>query len=442
MEPWERPLTETPSWPVSSGLARGLTLLLAVCLLVPAAAAGRLHRDQWLMLLLPTLVLAISTRMMFEVLGFAREARGVRGHLVAAVPPALIATCLAGAACAIVGGHWSPLTGAGTALACLLTLGIAWGLRCLEIRLGHRTRRVYFVGSPDALRDLKRELARHADRQLVGFAAIDADAGVVELERLATDVSAVRATVLVIGAEALSVEGVAAAAAGLASSDLRVHDLVSFYEREFRTVPLGELSSPHERAPRRTYAGLYRACEIAFAAVLLAATLPLMLILGLVIRLTSPGAALYRQRRVGKGGAIFTLLKLRTMTEATEDTAAWAPSQEHRVTWIGRRLRRFHIDELPQLWNVLRGDLALVGPRPEQVPIVARLERQLPGYSTRHCVRPGITGWAQVSLGYGGSHDGTLVKLQRDLYYVRHCGPRLDAQIIWLTVKAVLAGRG
>ena len=105
-------------------------------------------------------------------------------------------------------------------------------------------------------------------------------------------------------------------------------------------------------------------------------------------------------------------------------------------------MRRFRIDELPQLWNVLRGDLALIGPRPEQVPIVERLVNEIPYYNARHCIRPGLTGWAQVTLGYGGSFDGTLAKLQCDLYYIKHRSLRLDALIVWLTLRTVLAGRG
>ena len=166
---------------------------------------------------------------------------------------------------------------------------------------------------------------------------------------------------------------------------------------------------------------------MALAVVLLLAAGPIVLLAGLAIRLTSPGPVLYRQRRVGRNNSHFTLLKLRTMTQNAESAASWAPSEGHRITRVGRILRCFRVDELPQLWNVLRGDLALIGPRPEQVPIVERLERELPHYSARHCVRPGLTGWAQVNLGYAGSPEETLAKLQQDLYYVKHASLRLDA---------------
>jgi lipopolysaccharide/colanic/teichoic acid biosynthesis glycosyltransferase len=125
-----------------------------------------------------------------------------------------------------------------------------------------------------------------------------------------------------------------------------------------------------------------------------------------------------------------------------DDNASWAPSQAHRVTPVGRLLRRFRIDELPQLWNVLRADLALIGPRPEQVTIAERLEREVPFYSARHCIRPGLTGWAQVNIGYAGSVEGTVAKLQRDLYYIKHGNPRLDGLILWMTLRTILSGRG
>ena len=185
-----------------------------------------------------------------------------------------------------------------------------------------------------------------------------------------------------------------------------------------------------------------RVVQAVIATVLLLTSLPALLAAMAAIKLTSPGPALYRQRRVGKGGAHFTLLKLRTMTQSSQTAATWATSEIHRVTVVGRFLRRFRLDELPQLWNVIRGDLALVGPRPEQVPIAERLDSELPYYGARHCIRPGITGWAQVNLGYGGSFEGTVAKLQRDLYYVKHASLRLDLLILWLTFKAVIAGGG
>jgi lipopolysaccharide/colanic/teichoic acid biosynthesis glycosyltransferase len=185
-----------------------------------------------------------------------------------------------------------------------------------------------------------------------------------------------------------------------------------------------------------------RAFEIPVVALLLVASLPVLAVAAAAIKLSGRGPVLYRQQRVGRGGVPITLIKLRTMIPAADSVCEWAPSQEDRVTPVGQVLRRFRVDELPQLWNVITGELALIGPRPEQVPISERLEHELVHYKARHCIRPGITGWAQVNLGYAGSVEGTAAKLQRDLYYVKHSNLRLDGLILWLTLKAVIAGRG
>jgi lipopolysaccharide/colanic/teichoic acid biosynthesis glycosyltransferase len=229
---------------------------------------------------------------------------------------------------------------------------------------------------------------------------------------------------------------------------VRLGEFAAFYEAEFKKVPLTALPAGERllevvhRHHRVIYRIPRRIVEVWTSGALLLVASPVLLLAALAIRLTSRGPALYRQRRVGRAGKPFTLVKLRTMTIGPQQEACWAQSDAHRVTRIGSHLRRFRIDELPQLWNVLRGDLALIGPRPEQVPIVDRLRQELPHYSLRHCIRPGITGWAQVNLGYAGSVEGALAKLERDLFYVKRRSLRLDALIVWLTLKTVLAGRG
>ena len=151
---------------------------------------------------------------------------------------------------------------------------------------------------------------------------------------------------------------------------------------------------------------------------------------------------LFRQARVGRGDEPFTVVKFRTMrpSDKPRRRPRGRPPRDARVTRVGRWLRRFRLDELPQLWNVLRGQLSLIGPRPEQVEIVRDLEAKIPYYAARHVVRPGLTGWAQVSCGYGGSIDGVVEKLQLDLYYVKHQSLRLDLLILGSTLRAVLLG--
>jgi lipopolysaccharide/colanic/teichoic acid biosynthesis glycosyltransferase len=442
----ERSLDEAPCWPVTGMVATALTLLLGVSV-AALAALGPTSTAQWLTLALPMVLAAMAARALFEVLSFAAPRPGLRGYAAASLPPTLVALALMASACWIVGVHWSVAACALSAALMLLTLAAAVTMRAVEVRMRLGLRRVYFVGSETARGDLERELRRRTDANLVGATVAFAPTPRAR-ERLVDAVLAAKTTVLVLDDGAIRRPALVAAAAELNQAGVRVRDFVSYYEYEFKKVPLGELSpswflfdiaSIHRRG---VYLVLGRTLEGALAAVLLVLTTPLLVVLMALIKLTSRGPALYRQERVGKDGVPFTLLKLRTMACTTAHEAAWASSQRELVTAPGHLLRRFHLDELPQLWNVLRGDLAMVGPRPEQVPIVRRLDEEIPYYSARHCVRPGLTGWAQVNLGYSGSNEGAVAKLQRDLYYVKHHSVRLDALIIWLTLRAVLAGRG
>jgi exopolysaccharide biosynthesis polyprenyl glycosylphosphotransferase len=160
--------------------------------------------------------------------------------------------------------------------------------------------------------------------------------------------------------------------------------------------------------------------------------------------LSSPGPLFYRQTRVGKGGRPFELVKFRSMVPAAEDGrgAVWASERDERITPVGRFLRRTRLDELPQVWNILKGDMSLVGPRPERPEFVARLVEQVPFYQARHAVRPGITGWAQVRYRYGSSIEDALVKLQYDLYYIKHQGVYLETSILVKTAAVMLGFKG
>ncbi len=157
-----------------------------------------------------------------------------------------------------------------------------------------------------------------------------------------------------------------------------------------------------------------------------------------------PGPLLYRQTRLGRGGRPFTVIKFRTMRpDAEQDTGAvWAAAGDDRITPVGRWLRRSRVDELPQVINVIRGEMSLIGPRPERPEFVDRLASQIPFYRARHAVKPGVTGWAQVRFGYGQSIDDVHTKLEYDLYYVRHAGFYLDALIVLKTIGVVLRLQG
>ncbi len=171
--------------------------------------------------------------------------------------------------------------------------------------------------------------------------------------------------------------------------------------------------------------------------------LPLIPLIALAVRLSSPGPILFRQKRIGRGGRPFTILKFRTMAQNAEAKGAvWAAKNDPRVTPLGRFMRKTRLDEIPQLWNVLRGDMAFVGPRPERPEFVQWLTNEIPYYDLRHIIRPGITGWAQVRYQYGASLQETKQKLEYDLYYVKHLSLGLDLLIMFETVKTIILRRG
>jgi len=183
---------------------------------------------------------------------------------------------------------------------------------------------------------------------------------------------------------------------------------------------------------------------VAACAALLIATLPVILVTALLIAADSRGPVLYFQKRVGQGGRVFTIFKFRSMkTDAERDgLPRWAEIDDSRVTRVGRVIRKLRIDELPQIFNVLNGDMSFVGPRPERPFFVEQLVSRIRNYEARHSVKPGITGWAQVSCPYGASHDDARAKCQYDLYYVKNHSLRLDFAILMGTVRVVLMGKG
>lgn len=172
--------------------------------------------------------------------------------------------------------------------------------------------------------------------------------------------------------------------------------------------------------------------------------LPILPLVALAVKLSSPGPILYSQKRVGYRGRVFTCYKFRTMRTDAEATtgATWAGDNDPRITAVGRWLRKLRLDELPQLWNVLKGDMGFVGPRPERPEFVESLKVSIPYYDLRHTIRPGITGWAQVRYRYGSTVEDAKEKLRYDLFYIKNLSFGLDFLIVFLTIKTVLFGRG
>jgi sugar transferase (PEP-CTERM system associated) len=187
-----------------------------------------------------------------------------------------------------------------------------------------------------------------------------------------------------------------------------------------------------------------RAIDVMGALLGLVIGLPLMALVAVLVRLSSPGPVLYQQERVGLNGRVFRINKFRSMRADAEagTGAVWSTANDPRVTRIGRFLRLTRLDELPQLWNVLRGDMSIVGPRPERPEFVTNLTEQIPFYGQRHVVKPGLTGWAQVRYTYGASVEDTIQKLQYDLYYIKNLSITLDLVTIIETLKIVILRRG
>ena len=225
-----------------------------------------------------------------------------------------------------------------------------------------------------------------------------------------------------------------------------MRSLVSAYEEHTGRLAIVHLFEGWELTVPLSGRAPYVRTKRVLDTILVLAALPLVLPIGLLIaagiRLDSRGPVIFKQRRVGLEGKPFTLYKFRTMRHASSDEARFARPGDDRLTRMGRFLRLIRMDELPQLWNVLRADISLVGPRPEQGPFVDRFSETIPFYTHRHLVRPGLTGWAQVNFGYADSEADTVEKLSYDLYYVKHVSPWLDLEILGRSVWTVLSGFG
>ena len=230
------------------------------------------------------------------------------------------------------------------------------------------------------------------------------------------------------------------------TTGVQVSELSTFLERETGRIDLSSVNpswlifSDGFAAGRLFSCTAKRAFDIVVASAVLVLTLPVVMLIALAIKLESPGPAFYRQRRVGLYNQDFDILKLRSMRQDAEvaGQAVWAAEADPRVTRIGRFIRKVRIDELPQAWTVLKGEMSFVGPRPERPQFVRQLEEHLPFYAERHMVKPGLTGWAQINYPYGASVEDARHKLEYDLYYAKNYSPFLDLLILLQTLRVVL----
>jgi sugar transferase (PEP-CTERM system associated) len=228
--------------------------------------------------------------------------------------------------------------------------------------------------------------------------------------------------------------------------EIQVEEASRFFERL-----TGKVNTDHLQNGRmvfaetgrwaRPYRRLRRAFDVVTSLIGTALSLPIMILTAVAIRVESPGPVFYMQERVGLHGRKFRIFKFRSMQDDAEAQGpVWASENDPRVTRVGRIIRRLHIDETPQFFNILRGEMSLIGPRPERTEFVERLEKHIPYYSERHLVKPGLTGWAQVSYPYGASIEDAREKHQYDLYYIKNQSPLLDAIILLETARVVLFG--
>jgi lipopolysaccharide/colanic/teichoic acid biosynthesis glycosyltransferase len=312
----------------------------------------------------------------------------------------------------------------------------------------HRDRVVAVIDSPEEAGSLRAELSRSPERaaQLVSLVSPgDARPESLWAEPLVDLAIEQDATVLVLDRAAQGDERIVRQAAALHESGVRVRTLSLFYDEWLGKLPISELERVAlmfdiGEVHRARYVRAKRIVDVGFAlagVVVLALLVPFVVVGNLV---GNRGRLLYRQPRTGRNGRQFDIIKLRTMRGAAP--SSWTEAGDERVTPFGRVLRRTHLDELPQVLNILRGDLSLVGPRPEQPRYVGELGEKIPFYNFRHLVRPGLTGWAQVKYCYGASELDAIEKLQYEFYYLRHQSLTLDVRIIGRTVRSVVAGSG
>src|SRR5271165_5425363 len=388
-----------------------------------------------------TVVYVVVLELAAYAMGLPHTPRSAVGAVWSALGAVVAGTGVASVLQLLAG---SPLLPRFVVFVSAIVLAVAWSAitivdeRSREFGGGDR---VLAVVRPDEAAALEHDLGSAPERpaQLVAVldpvaAATTAGAGAA----LAAAAAASDPTVIVLGREAQ--------AAQLHGRGVRMRTLSLFYDEWLGKLPVVELERislmfdiQELHAPR--YARLKRLVDLASGLVGLVLLIPCVPVVWVLDAVGNRGPLLYRQVRVGKGGREFTILKFRTMAPG-DHPPEWTEDADPRLGPIGSWMRRVHLDELPQAVNILRGELSIVGPRPEQPRYVAELTEKIPFYEVRHLVNPGVTGWAQVKFPYGASVADALEKLQYEFFYLRHQGPVLDTRILARTARAVLRHQG
>jgi lipopolysaccharide/colanic/teichoic acid biosynthesis glycosyltransferase len=332
---------------------------------------------------------------------------------------------------------------------------VPWAFACVGLAHGGRASaelrdRVFVVAEPEEAAALVAELAQTPERPAVLVDHVSAVEGHPRGPRsrpLVERVLESSANLVVLDRTAQGDAVVVSQAAALHEHGIRVRTLSMFYEDWLGKMPVSELERVSlffdiGEVHLSRYPRFKRSADVAFSLVASVAVVVAVPIVAVANLAGNRGPLLFRQERVGKNGRLFTIYKFRTMTtvHGIED-GSWTTAGDPRITRVGGMLRRTHLDELPQVLNILRGDLSLVGPRPEQRAYVEQLVQKLPFYDLRHLVRPGLTGWAQVKYGYAGNEHDAMEKLQYEFWYLRHQSLLVDLRIVGRTLRSVLGSQ-
>ena len=346
-----------------------------------------------------------------------------------------------------------------TALGVFVVAVLTWRLAFNRLaHASHLEERILIVGTGLTARTLAQQIGRQQDfaYRLIGFVEESNETSMIRQHDVlgtAEDIDRIVATRhvdrIVVGLSdrrgRLPIEQLLRAK----MSGVRVEDATTTYERLTGKILLDGLKpswlifSDGFRASRITRF-VKRMLDLSLSIILAIVSLPFMALTALAIRLDSPGPLLYSQERVGENGAVFKIFKFRSMRRDAElaGKPVWARDNDDRITRTGRFIRTTRLDELPQLWNIMRGDMSFVGPRPERPFFVDQLANKIPFYLQRHSVKPGLTGWAQVKYQYGSTVEDAMEKLRYDLYYIKHLSIIFDLTIVLDTVKVILFGKG
>jgi sugar transferase (PEP-CTERM system associated) len=352
--------------------------------------------------------------------------------------------------------RWVMIYGSGFSIVCLSAWRVLYGQIVMRAIGGQR---VLFLGRNSVVQEISEYLSVHPELGLTNIGYVDDDhetgcevdgAKVLgPIKKLREVVSETKPDRIVVGMRERRDRMPVLDLLDLRFSGIFIEDAALTYEATCGRICTKELRPAQlifsgELGPRRSSVVLQSVYSLLIAVIGTILTAPLMLLTALLIKLTSAGPVLYRQARVGYDGKVFVVYKFRSMyLDAEARTGAvWAAKDDPRITPVGRWLRKLRLDELPQFFNVLRGEMSIVGPRPERPEFVKVLCERIPYYRQRHCVKPGVTGWAQINYKYGDTIEDTVIKLEYDLYYIKHLSPSLDAYIIFHTMKTMLRSRG